>query len=208
MNYRQHALLCLGDFMDVDKNVAWYEEVYSVTQPVIQDLLDDAHEMDVDSKSGSPSSKVVAERTLANAVRTLLRSVITGSGAEENHLQANLTQCIEIVTETLLQRRERVVQEAILEGEKSLFQQVAGLEPTSALDDILIRFASTLFEQEEQRVESTRTKAAEAAAELAVYAAKGGSLKEALASVLSAARQRERSQSVQQVLDRALERLR
>ena len=207
MNYRQHALLCLGDFLEVDKNAAWYEEVYSITQPVIQDLLDDADEMDVDSKSGSPSSKVVAERTLANAVRTLLKSVVTGSSTDEKHLQANLTQCFELVTQTL-QRRERVVQEAILEGEKFLFQQIASLVPTSALDDVLIRYASTLFEQDEQRVESTRAKAAKAAAELAVYAAKRSSLKEALASGLRVARQRERSQSVQQVLDRASERLR
>jgi len=56
--YRQHALAQLGDYIEIRRAVDWFDDVYEITNPLIQELLDDDHGMDVDSKSGGPSSKV------------------------------------------------------------------------------------------------------------------------------------------------------
>lgn len=56
--YRQHALAQLGDFIELCRTVDWYDLVYEITSPLIQDLVDDDHGMDIDSKSRGPSSKI------------------------------------------------------------------------------------------------------------------------------------------------------
>ena len=58
IQYRQHALAQLGDFVESCKLVDWFERVYDITRPVIEGILDDEHEMDVDSQSGAGSSKI------------------------------------------------------------------------------------------------------------------------------------------------------
>ena len=58
IQYRQHALAQLGDFVETCKDVDWFERVHDITRPVIEELLDDEHEVDVDSQSGGASSKI------------------------------------------------------------------------------------------------------------------------------------------------------
>jgi hypothetical protein len=56
--YRQHALAQLGEYIEICRAVDWFDDVYEITSPLIQELLDDDHDMDVDSNSGGSSSKV------------------------------------------------------------------------------------------------------------------------------------------------------
>ena len=57
-HYRQHALVQLGDYIELCGTIDWFDEVYKITSPLIQELLDNDDQMDIDSKSGDPSSKV------------------------------------------------------------------------------------------------------------------------------------------------------
>jgi len=56
--YRQHALAHLGEYIELCRTVDWFDDVYQITSPLIQELLDDDHDMDIDSKAGGASSKV------------------------------------------------------------------------------------------------------------------------------------------------------
>ena len=58
LQYRQHALAQLGDFVESCKLVDWFERVDDITRPVIKELLEDEHDMDIDSQSGGVSSKI------------------------------------------------------------------------------------------------------------------------------------------------------
>lgn len=55
--YRQHALGCLLEFVELRETVDLFPQVYSITEPIIQEALGDASEMDIDSPVGGPSSK-------------------------------------------------------------------------------------------------------------------------------------------------------
>ncbi len=55
--YRQKALACLGDFIELRVGIDLFAQVFEITQPVILDALDESSKMDVDSPSGGPSSK-------------------------------------------------------------------------------------------------------------------------------------------------------
>lgn len=57
MGYRQEALACLGDFIDLRVGIDLFAQVFEITQPVILDALDESSNMDVDSPSGGPSSQ-------------------------------------------------------------------------------------------------------------------------------------------------------
>ena len=55
--YRQHALACLGEFVELRDSVDMYPQVYEITEPVIQEALSGSGDMDIDSPTGGPSSK-------------------------------------------------------------------------------------------------------------------------------------------------------
>ena len=103
----------------------------------------------------------------------------------------------------MLAENSRAVQSAVLDGEKSVFQKLSAVnEPTSSIDKIVIGYLATLSNLGDH-VESIRTKAADAMLSLAAYARRGGGLQAALGSVISSAREGERSYSVLQVLQQA-----
>ena len=58
-DYRPHALACLGDFIELREEVDWYNQIHSILEPIIEGALDNVNEMDVDSRSGGPSSKLM-----------------------------------------------------------------------------------------------------------------------------------------------------
>ena len=59
-SYRPYALACLGDFIELRGEVGnWYNVVRPIAEPIIEDALDDTNEMDIDSRSGGPSSKLM-----------------------------------------------------------------------------------------------------------------------------------------------------
>ena len=55
-SYRQHALLCLRDFVDAFDVVNMFEDVYSLVGPLIRDSANDNDEMDIDPEPGKDSS--------------------------------------------------------------------------------------------------------------------------------------------------------
>ena len=99
------------------------------------------------------------------------------------------------------------MQNAILDGERSMFQKLSAvIETTNSADKVLIDYLSTLSNLGDH-VESTRTKAAEAMLSLAASARRGGDLQSALEQAISSARENERSYSVLQVLQQVESRL-
>ena len=58
-NYRQHAMASLGDFIELRVDMDLYDKIYEITEPVILETVDDTDDMDVDSKSGGLSSKLL-----------------------------------------------------------------------------------------------------------------------------------------------------
>ncbi|MCJ1386964.1 proteasome component M29 [Xylographa soralifera] len=197
VQYRQHALASLGDFVEIFQGVEWYELVHDITNPLILDLLDDGNEMDVDSQSGGPSSKITSERTLANALRTLLKS-IDPALREAPRLTASLTQTFDLIQKAL-SRNDKIVKDAILDGETALFKKLANTGFDDSLDSILTEYASTLFEMDDQ-AEQSRTKAAEAATTLARWAPEKSQVHTHLAKGVKLALTQERSSSVRQKL--------
>lgn len=57
VGYREEALACLGDFVELRVGIDLFAQILEITQPVILDALDESSKMDVDSPSGGPSSK-------------------------------------------------------------------------------------------------------------------------------------------------------
>lgn len=55
-SYRQHALLCLKDFVDAFDVTNMYDDVYSLVEPFIRDSRKDEDEMDIDHAPGMESS--------------------------------------------------------------------------------------------------------------------------------------------------------
>ncbi|MCJ1471847.1 proteasome component M29 [Lambiella insularis] len=197
VRYRQHALAYLGDFVDICKGIDWYERVHEITSPVIQELLDAENEMDVDSTNGGLSSKITSERTLANAMRTLLKS-IDPALRDQPRLMTSLLQTLESVKKAL-SKNDKIVRDATLEGERVLFQKLAATDATNTFDSVLAEYISTMFELGNQ-TEQSRTKAAEAAAALAGWSRRGSTLHELLVSNVGAALDRERSPVIRQLL--------
>lgn len=73
--YRQHALACLGDFVELQKRIDLSQEVYSIVEPVITQALDTSEDMDVDSLSNGLSSKLLYFIYFQHDLRMLLNSV-------------------------------------------------------------------------------------------------------------------------------------
>ncbi|MCJ1282030.1 proteasome component M29 [Xylographa opegraphella] len=196
--YRQHALVCLGDFVEICKGVEWYEVVYEITNPLILELLDDGNKMDVDSRTGGPSSKITSERTLANALRTLLKSIDPVLW-EAPRLAVSLSQTFDLIGKAL-SRNDKVVKDAILDGETALFKKLATTEFDDGLDSILTGYSSTLFKIDDQ-AELSRAKAADAATTLGRWAPEKSQVHTRLASGVEFALTHERSSSVRQKLE-------
>lgn len=56
MQFRQEALACLGNFIELRGGIDLFAQILEITEPVILDALDESSKMDVDSPSGGPSS--------------------------------------------------------------------------------------------------------------------------------------------------------
>ena len=202
--FRQHALECLGDFAELRDTADMFPQVLAVTKPIIEDMLSDSDEMDVDSKSGGPSSKTVMELTLANASSALLQSVNPRKSSGKD-LILNLTETIELVTRVRNGATSRLTLNAIYDAQKRCFDRLHQLQddalPT-ALESILIEYVKQVFGSSEQ-VEQTRLKASEAAVAVAPLVRRGTSIRRIFMEELATARAQERSVPVQQTLDRA-----
>lgn len=57
--YRQHALACLAEFVELRESVDLATEVYDITAPIIEDLLAGPEQMDHDMQAGGPPSKTM-----------------------------------------------------------------------------------------------------------------------------------------------------
>ncbi|KAL8687371.1 MAG: hypothetical protein Q9218_006438, partial [Villophora microphyllina] len=57
--YRPHALACLATYVELRDSIDLATEVYEITAPIIEESLAGPDEMDLDSRSGGPSSKTV-----------------------------------------------------------------------------------------------------------------------------------------------------
>ncbi|KAL8717987.1 MAG: hypothetical protein Q9225_004830 [Loekoesia sp. 1 TL-2023] len=202
--YRQHALACLADYLELRESVQLATEVYGITAPIIEESLAGSDEMDHDRQPGGHASKTMNDETLANAQAALLRS-INPHGQTNEDLCSSLSRGLALTVRTLSGNGSRKVHNAIFEAEKSLFEKLQRtLRPpvSELLVTVLIDFARTLFGTRDQ-VEQTRTKAAEAAAAFAPLTKVNGRLREALIDGIGSARTQERSVTVQQSLDRA-----
>lgn len=205
--YRQHALACLGEFVELRDTVDLFPQVLEAAELAIQAALGDASEMDINeqSSSGGPSAKAIMEETLANAVTAVMRSVnpkIQSGG----QLVESLAKTLEFVNKTMADSGSRIVHNAIFDANKSLFTKLESLPQPAFVDDVLIdvfsAFAKSLFRSQEG-VEQTRLKAAEAAVAMAALGKKSRRLKVVLAEGLEDAMGKERSGAVKQVLGRA-----
>lgn len=201
--YRQHSLECLGDLAELRETVDMYSQVYGVTKPVIEEILDESDEMDVDSRTGGLSSKTVTELTVTNAMTALLKSINPQKRMGDD-LITSLTQTLELV-DRVRTGASRNTMNAIYDAQKSFFERLnkAVLKALpDPLQTVLIEYLLGVFGFHEQ-VEQTRLKAVETAIALAPIARKGDRIKREFGKELAAARLRERSASVQHSLDRA-----
>ena len=102
-----------------------------------------------------------------------------------------------------LYRKARIVQDALLDAEKTLFQKLGKIDRLSeSVENILLEYVPTVFD-EDDRVEQTRVKAAETAMMMASVARKGGPLKLLLEQKILSATKHDRSSSVVEILERA-----
>ncbi|KAL8817776.1 MAG: hypothetical protein Q9223_003451 [Gallowayella weberi] len=228
--YRQHALSCLAEYVELPDSRDLFTDIYGITAPIIEDLLSETDVMDHDMQSGDHLSRTMyelhppldvksetqscswhanqwhrKEETLASAQSAMLRS-INPQGQANEELNSSLSRALALTVRTLSENGNRNVHNAIYEAEKSLFEKLAkgsSRQPFSeALVAVLIEYVKTLSKSQDQ-VEQTRIKAAEAAAALAPLSEKSEHLRAALIVWISSAKTQERSVPVQQVLDRA-----
>ena len=206
--FRHYALACLGEFVGLRETVNLFPQVLGVTKPIIEQILSDSDEMDVDSKSGGPSSKTITELTLANASTALLNSVKPRKMSEEE-LVSSLMEIVRIVSRVRRGAASRVTLNAIYDGQKELFERFDDRkddELPGSVETMLVEYVKLLDGSMEQ-VEQSRLKASEAAFAMAPMASKGVGSKTALAKYIATAREQERSASVEQRLERAMKRL-
>jgi len=207
--FRHHALECLADFVELRREVDMYPQVYTVVNPIIEECLENREEMDVDSKSGGPSSKAIIESTLANSAMALLQSVSPSLKSGED-LSFEFAQTLELLNRIRNENGSRKALDKIYDAEKLLFEKTREAQPRSlsgSLESVMIEYVEYLFTSTDH-VEQTRIKAAEAAVAMAQMARHGDRIKNVLAQAVATAKATERSASVQQALDRALKLLR
>ena len=203
--FRQHALECLGDFAELRDTVDMFPQVLAVTKPIIEEMLSGSDEMDIDSKSGGPSSNTVTELTLANASMALLKSV-NPRGTSGKDLVFSLTETIELVRQIRTGAASRLTLNAICDGQRKCFDRLQEVQDGSLplpLESVLVQYVKQLFGSNEQ-VEQTRLKASEAAVSIAPLVRQGNSIKTVFREQLATARAQERSVPIQQSLDRAV----
>ena len=158
--------------------------------------------MDVDSQSGGPSSKLVKESNLVNALRALLKSI---NPQKAEKLESDLTQMLELINQVRAAAATRNTLNAIYDGEKTLFERLSKFQessPAATLEAILSDYVLQIFASTDS-VEQTRLKAAETVNAIAPIARRSDRLKSILIERLAEAQVQERSTSVQQSLDRA-----
>ena len=200
--FRQHALECLGDYAELRETVNMYPHVYGITKPVIEESLEESDEMDVDSQAGGPSTKLIKESTLVNALRALLKSI---NPQKAGNLESDLTQTLELINRVRAAAASRNTLNAIFDGEKTLFERLSKSQeslPVATLEAVLSDYTLQMFASADS-VEQTRLKAAEAVNAIAPIAGRSDRLKSILVERLAEAQEQERSFSVQQSLDRA-----
>lgn len=120
-------------------------------------------------------------------------------------LITSLSQALELVNRATSESGSRIVQNAIFDADRSLFEKLQGSNQVplaDSLEDVLLDFTKTLF-QSSERVEQTRIKAADAIATMALLARTGERLRSTVMQELSLAIEREPSVAVQHVLIRA-----
>ncbi|KAL8713530.1 MAG: hypothetical protein Q9220_002392 [cf. Caloplaca sp. 1 TL-2023] len=222
--YRQHALGSLAEYVEIRDSIDLATEVYEITAPIIEGSLARSDEMDLDLQPGGHPSKTTSEETLANAQAALLRSINPYCQTNEGMcpcyklsrasliccttagICSSLSRALALTTRTLSENADRNVRNVIYEAERSLFEKLqksyqhALSEPLIAL---LIEYLKLLFINQEQQVEQTRIKAAEAATAFAPLTGQDQRMRAALIDAISSAKTQERSVSVQQSLDRA-----
>ncbi|MCJ1309149.1 proteasome component M29 [Agyrium rufum] len=205
--YRPYAFACLGDFVDLQKHTDLYNEVCDIAIPPLEELLDSGDSMDVDSKTGGPSSKSTSEVNLANASRALLQSIYSENLAREE-LGKRLQRTLPLITK-VIKRKDRGTTATIIEAEKGFAQKLTSQDMDSDIvEDILAsEVVPYLFEQD-NRTEDTRIAAANIAGALARNCRRGGKLHGLLRTELAQASQRERALAAQQNLDKAVQALR
>ena len=203
--YRQHAMECLGDFIELRNRIDMYDQVRDVVTPVIEELSGKEEDMDVDSKSGGPSSKDIREATLTKAATALLKA-INPSISKGEALDANVNWTLQILSkaeESAIASKSLLT--AVYEDMKGLFQRLQDQNhATSELHEhTFTKLTEKLFSAGDQ-VEQVRLKAAEAVVAMAPVVRKGGTMVIGVfTDRLKKVRGQERSVSVQQKLDLA-----
>lgn len=201
--FRRHSLECLGDFAELRETDDMYPQVYGIIKPVIEEILNESDEMDVDSKTGGPSSKIITESTVTNALTTLFKSVNPRKRTGED-LNASLSQTFELM-DRVKAGATRNTLNAVYDAMKCLFERLAKANLmllSDPLQDVLIEYVHRVFDFT-GHVEQTRLKAVEAAIALAPIARREDRIKLQYEKEMAATRSQEFSSSVQQALDRA-----
>lgn len=119
----------------------------------------------------------------------------------------SLSQSLDLVDKAISVNGSRVVLDSIYDAERGLFERLDAQYQTSLtapLEEVLTGYLKTIFTRHD-RVEQTRTKAAEASIAMAPLARKSKCIALALSHAIAAARGEERSVSIQRFLDRAQE---
>ena len=202
--FRQHALGCLADFVELRAEIDMYTRVYTIVKSTIEESLDKPDEMDIDSHSSGPSSKSITECILANSSRALLQSINPAITSNET-LNSRLAQSFELLQRIRNEHRGRKTSDAIYDAQRVLFENLhrarqEGLP--SCLEGTMIEYARQLFAFTED-VEQTRIKAADAAAAMAPLARQRSLFKAVFVQELATVKESERSALVLSNLDRA-----
>ncbi|KAL9603353.1 MAG: hypothetical protein Q9219_001215 [cf. Caloplaca sp. 3 TL-2023] len=202
--YRQHALACLADYVELRESIDLATETFEITAPIIEEALAGSDEMDYDMQSGSHSSKSMNEEILANAHAAMLRS-INPHGRTNEDLCLIVSRALALTARTLSANGSRKVQNAVFDGDKALFEKLQRtVQPPvpEALTHALMEYIPTLFGTSEQ-VEDTRLKASEAVSAFAPLTRSSEEMRALLISGINSTKSTERSVTVQQSLDRA-----
>lgn len=206
--YRRHALACLERFLEFSKSKGLYSQVYDITQPVIEEILDSRDDMDVDGPIGGASSKSVNEGTLASSMAALLKS-INPQLQSQSDLALAMTQALDLAERVVTRDGNRLALNAIYDGYKSLYENIllsTTLPLSGNFEDVLLRYIKA-FTNPEGRVEESRLKSAEALMAIGPVVVHSERLKLTLLDAISTARAKERSVIVQESLDRVKKRI-
>lgn len=206
--YRRHSLACLANFLALQTSTVLYAEVYSIAEPIVEEILNESDMMDEDGPAGGPSSKSVKEGTLASSMAAVLNSINPQLQGPED-LTLALKQASNLANRVRSTDGNRDAANAIYDGHRKVFERIAlltALPSSDGFESLLLQYAQTFFNSE-SGVEETRLKSAEAATALAAVAVHSERVKLALLDTIAMARSNERSMVVQQSLDRAKKKL-